>query len=70
MNSQPAFKQGLFSEAFRALMDGVGATLAAKNRDTFTQNLAVFRRDINGQPRSAAAAPLPVEFTNNDDVYM
>jgi hypothetical protein len=32
-------------------MSGVTDSLSAKNRDQFTQNLAVFRRDLN------AAAP-------------
>ena len=36
--------------AFTALMSGVNESLTAKNRDLFTQNLAVFRRDLNAAP--------------------
>lgn len=67
ISMQPAFKQGLFSEAFAALMDGVGDTLTAKNRDMFTQNLAVFRRDITNQPKSAAQQTTMTEAMNSVD---
>jgi hypothetical protein len=59
--------QGLFAEAFVALMDGVGDSLSAKNRDLFTQNLAVFRRDISNQPKSAAPAPVTYEAMDRND---
>ncbi len=48
-------------DAFAALMDGVGEGLSAKNRDRFTQNLAVFRRDLNNFAKSAATA-VTVDF--------
>merc|ERR1719432_681529 len=32
---------------FENLMEGIERTLLTKNRDRFTQNLSVFRRDIN-----------------------
>ena len=69
MASQPSFRQQLFGDAFRALMGDIGDTLAAKNRDLFTQNLAVFRRDVNNQPKSAAPAPVVVEYMNSDYAY-
>jgi exportin-7 len=31
---------------FESLMDGIERNLLTKNRDKFTQNLSVFRRDI------------------------
>lgn len=67
IGTQPAFRQGLFAEAFVALMDGVGDSLSAKNRDLFTQNLAVFRRDISNQPKSAAPAPVTYEAMDRND---
>ena len=50
-------------------MGDVGDTLAAKNRDLFTQNLAVFRRDVNNQPKSAAAGPVSVDYMSSDYAY-
>lgn len=32
---------------FENLMEGIERNLVVKNRDRFTQNLTVFRRDIN-----------------------
>ena len=32
---------------FENLMEGIERNLLTKNRDRFTQNLSVFRRDIN-----------------------
>lgn len=32
---------------FESLMDGIERNLQTKNRDRFTQNLSMFRRDIN-----------------------
>ena len=37
----------IFLFRFENLMEGIERTLLTKNRDRFTQNLSVFRRDIN-----------------------
>ena len=47
IQSQPASKQGSMATWFKNLMEGVERNLLTKNRDKFTQNLSVFRRDIN-----------------------
>merc|ERR1712183_1073568 len=47
IQSQPASKQTSMATWFKNLMDGVERNLLTKNRDKFTQNLSVFRRDIN-----------------------
>lgn len=47
-------KQEEVAVCFQNLMSGVEKTLSPKNRDKFTQNLAVFRRDINNFPKSAS----------------
>jgi len=45
--SQPQARQASMAGWFKALMEGVERNLLTKNRDRFTQNLSVFRRDIN-----------------------
>merc|ERR1712012_609926 len=47
IQSQPASKQSSMATWFKNLMEGIERTLLTKNRDRFTQNLSVFRRDIN-----------------------
>jgi len=47
IQSQSAAKQSSMATWFKNLMDGVERNLLTKNRDKFTQNLSVFRRDIN-----------------------
>eukprot|EP00042_Codosiga_hollandica_P039830 m.336856 g.336856 ORF g.336856 m.336856 type:complete len:1074 (+) comp55707_c0_seq3:45-3266(+) len=68
ISTQPPFRQEIFTEACNSLMEGVGESLSAKNRDHFTQNLAVFRRDVNNLTKSAAAmdpvATIRVEYMN------
>ncbi|XP_044300171.1 ran-binding protein 17-like [Varanus komodoensis] len=46
INSQPADKQEVLHQCFRNLMEGVEQNLLIKNRDRFTQNMSVFRRDM------------------------
>ncbi|KAF0883534.1 RBP17 protein, partial [Crocuta crocuta] len=46
INSQPPPKQEVLAQCFRNLMEGVEQNLSTKNRDRFTQNLSVFRRDV------------------------
>ncbi|XP_028384820.1 ran-binding protein 17 isoform X2 [Phyllostomus discolor] len=46
IDSQPLPKQEGLAQCFRNLMEGVEQNLSIKNRDRFTQNLSVFRRDV------------------------
>ncbi|XP_019491511.1 PREDICTED: ran-binding protein 17 isoform X2 [Hipposideros armiger] len=46
INSQPLPKQEVLAQCFGNLMEGVEQNLSIKNRDRFTQNLSVFRRDV------------------------
>ncbi|XP_069932518.1 ran-binding protein 17 isoform X9 [Oryctolagus cuniculus] len=46
INSQSLPKQEVLAQCFRNLMEGVEQNLSVKNRDRFTQNLSVFRRDV------------------------
>nr|XP_054540745.1 ran-binding protein 17 isoform X5 [Pan troglodytes] len=52
INSQPLPKQEVLAQCFRNLMEGVEQNLSVKNRDRFTQNLSVFRRDVAEALRS------------------
>ncbi|XP_077922989.1 ran-binding protein 17 isoform X3 [Halichoerus grypus] len=52
INSQPVPKQEVLAQCFRNLMEGVEQNLSIKNRDRFTQNLSVFRRDVAEALRS------------------
>ena len=36
----------MVAQAFEKLMSNIELTLSIKNRDRYTQNLAVFRRDV------------------------
>uniref|UniRef100_A0A8C8SPJ7 RAN binding protein 17 n=1 Tax=Pelusios castaneus TaxID=367368 RepID=A0A8C8SPJ7_9SAUR len=46
INSQPDNKREVLNQCFRNLMEGVEQNLLVKNRDRFTQNMSVFRRDM------------------------
>ncbi|ELK28902.1 Ran-binding protein 17, partial [Myotis davidii] len=52
IRSQPPPKQEALAQCFRSLMEGVEQNLSVKNRDRFTQNLSVFRRDVAEALRS------------------
>ncbi|XP_051486939.1 ran-binding protein 17 isoform X7 [Apus apus] len=54
--SQPENKREVLDQCFRSLMEGVEQNLLVKNRDRFTQNVSVFRRDVAEALRSDAAA--------------
>merc|ERR1712183_666049 len=59
IQSQPTAKQSSMATWFKNLMEGIERNLLTKNRDRFTQNLSVFRRDINDSlkgPNVAASA--------------
>ncbi|KAM9531618.1 LOW QUALITY PROTEIN: ran-binding protein 17 [Guaruba guarouba] len=46
ITSQPDSKREVLDQCFRNLMEGVEQNLLVKNRDRFTQNMSVFRRDM------------------------
>ncbi|XP_012662088.1 ran-binding protein 17 [Otolemur garnettii] len=56
INSQPLPKQEVLAQCFRNLMEGVEQNLSIKNRDRFTQNLSVFRREVAEALRSDGSA--------------
>lgn len=47
IQSQPPEVQAAMAQWFENLMDGIERNLLTKNRDKFTQNMSVFRRDIS-----------------------
>jgi len=47
IRSQPLDKQQTIAQWFDNLMDNVERNLTMKNRDKFSQNLSLFRRDVN-----------------------
>ncbi|XP_073913878.1 ran-binding protein 17 isoform X6 [Castor canadensis] len=52
ISTQPLPKQEALAQCFRNLMEGVEQNMSVKNRDRFTQNLSVFRRDVAEALRS------------------
>nr|XP_047920715.1 ran-binding protein 17 isoform X4 [Anser cygnoides] len=56
INSQPDSKREVLDQCFRNLMEGVEQNLLVKNRDRFTQNMSVFRRDMAEALRSEGAS--------------
>ncbi|CAH1784527.1 unnamed protein product, partial [Owenia fusiformis] len=52
ISSQPADKQTAMAQCFESLMEGIERSLLVKNRDRFTQNLSVFRRDVSDSLKS------------------
>ncbi|XP_075797468.1 ran-binding protein 17 isoform X4 [Microtus pennsylvanicus] len=58
INSQPLPKQEVLAQCFRNLMEGVEQNLSVKNRDRFTQNLSIFRRDVAEALRSDSHSEL------------
>ncbi|XP_067656691.1 exportin-7-like isoform X2 [Haliotis asinina] len=57
ISSQPAEKQATMVQCFENLMDGIERSLLTKNRDRFTQNLSVFRRDVNDSLKALSNSP-------------
>ncbi|XP_072177284.1 exportin-7-like [Diadema setosum] len=53
ISAQPPEKQQDMLLCFKNLMDGIERNLRTKNRDRFTQNLSVFRRDVNDSLRTS-----------------
>ncbi|CAK1587578.1 unnamed protein product [Parnassius mnemosyne] len=60
---QPHDKQPQLAHWFNGLMAGIEPNLLTKNRDRFTQNLSMFRRDINDLLKGASVCSQP---SNND----
>uniref|UniRef100_UPI00358FBF5D exportin-7 isoform X2 n=1 Tax=Myxine glutinosa TaxID=7769 RepID=UPI00358FBF5D len=55
VSSQPLETQQAMHLCFENLMEGIERNLLTKNRDRFTQNLSVFRRDVNDSLKSFSA---------------
>ncbi|GAB0087135.1 ran-binding protein 16 [Sergentomyia squamirostris] len=60
IQSQPIDRQQTMAQWFENLMDGIERNLHTKNRDRFTQNLSLFRRDINDLLKSSNFAGISV----------
>ncbi|XP_053935534.1 ran-binding protein 17 isoform X5 [Cuculus canorus] len=56
ITSQPDNKREVLDQCFRNLMEGVEQNLLVKNRDRFTQNMSIFRRDVAEALRNEGAA--------------
>jgi len=66
IQSQPVqAKQSSMATWFKNLMEGIERNLLTKNRDRFTQNLSVFRRDIN----DSLKGPNVTTGTNSTSIY-
>jgi len=63
IRNQPPEKQANMAQWFDNLMEGIERNLVVKNRDRFTQNLTVFRRDINDSLKGPNST---VNTVNND----
>ncbi|XP_071792798.1 exportin-7-like [Asterias amurensis] len=68
INSQPVEKQEDMRMCFKNLMDGIEANLRTKNRDRFTQNLSVFRRDVNDSLKTSTSSSSLVSSLNSADM--
>ncbi|KAF2366896.1 Armadillo-type fold [Trinorchestia longiramus] len=65
ISQQAADKQSVMAQWFDSLMEGIQPNLLTKNRDKFTQNLSVFRRDINDSLRDTVSS-----LTSNNSEMM
>lgn len=50
---QPVERQSMMDQWFDNLMEGIDRNLLTKNRNRFTQNLSMFRRDMATQANVA-----------------
>ncbi|XP_055909766.1 ran-binding protein 16 isoform X2 [Eupeodes corollae] len=57
IRSQPIDKQQTMAQWFDGLMDGIERNVANKNRERFTQNLSLFRRDVVHLPKVSSFNP-------------
>ncbi|PBC33624.1 Exportin-7 [Apis cerana cerana] len=66
IRSQPVDKQATMAQWFENLMEGIERNLLTKNRDRFTQNLSLFRRDINDTLKGPNTTANPIdEYKDN-----
>ncbi|RWS05952.1 exportin-7-like protein [Dinothrombium tinctorium] len=66
IQAQPPDKQAAMAQWFDDLMEGIERNLLTKNRDRFTQNLSVFRRDINDSLKGPALINSNVNVGGSD----
>ncbi|CAG0893046.1 unnamed protein product [Darwinula stevensoni] len=64
ISQQPMERRAAMSQCFDSLMEDIEPNLLTKNRDKFTQNLSVFRRDITDSLRGNPLAN--TSLTNNN----
>ncbi|GCB66498.1 hypothetical protein scyTo_0010106 [Scyliorhinus torazame] len=60
ISNQGLEQQQTLNACFEKLMEGVEQNLLIKNRDRFTQNMSVFKRDVTEILRISTAANTPV----------
>lgn len=69
ISSQPADKQQRMVQCFENLMHLIERSLLTKNRDRFTQNLSVFRRDVNDSLKAPGGqSPIPSSSSSSLDM--
>ncbi|KAK2166427.1 hypothetical protein LSH36_39g09000 [Paralvinella palmiformis] len=68
ISGQPPDKQAAMARCFENLMAGVDRTLLIKNRDRFTQNLSVFRRDINDSMKTPGGTTSTIPPSTMNDM--
>jgi exportin-7 len=68
ISSLPVDKQSAMVQCFTNLMDGIDRTLLTKNRDRFTQNLSVFRHEINDSLKGPGGCNNSVNLIVNNDM--
>lgn len=61
---QPPNKQQSMVDCFKSLMENVERSLVGKNRDRFTQNLSIFRRDVTSLSKNPAENPVTTDMMN------
>lgn len=61
-------KISLIEKSFSLLMEGVENNLLTKNRDRFTQNLSLFRRDINSAMRTNTNTGLGLDLSQSNQM--
>ncbi|XP_065827879.1 exportin-7-like isoform X2 [Oscarella lobularis] len=68
VNMQSGEKRELMKKCFQGLMAGVERNLLPKNRDKFTQNLSVFRKDVNSSWKDVPPVVVPASGVTSTDM--
>ncbi|GCC33804.1 hypothetical protein chiPu_0012275 [Chiloscyllium punctatum] len=62
ISNQDPEQQQTLNACFEKLMEGVEQNLLIKNRDRFTQNMSIFKRDVTETLRICTTANTPVDM--------